>query len=347
MGFDADELTEGQRASMDGTVPADMTYEQWLKQKPESFQNRVLGQEKAQMWRDGEITFKDLVDQTGRPLTIEELQDIVTQRDMAAMEPLFEGAPAEAEPEGFRLLKPNPDAVDRDGDPVTGFKYDGPAQKEIRAAYISDAEAQQRWVDRQKAATRDEVNEGVSWYTSTGFYQINKTLRTGQYADKNGQGDIEKAISGLYTAARPIAKERVVWRGLPNNKRGEGLKSGDQIELSGMVSTSADYHTARQFAKSQSTSPEFNGVLWEIELPKGTHAINANNDLETEWVLPHGTRLEILSVQQDVQIESQQDGPYGQSGARTLRTNYGYIIKARLIETPTKPPPIKDWEPAP
>lgn len=82
MGFDVDELTPKQRASMDGVVPADMTYEQWLKTKGEEFQNRVLGVEKAQMWRDGEITFRDLVDQSGRPLTIEEMQDRVTERDL-------------------------------------------------------------------------------------------------------------------------------------------------------------------------------------------------------------------------------------------------------------------------
>ena len=82
MGFDVDELTPAQRASMDGAVPADMTYEKWLKTKGEGFQDRVLGQEKAQMWRDGEITFRDLVDQTGRPLTLEELQDVATVRDL-------------------------------------------------------------------------------------------------------------------------------------------------------------------------------------------------------------------------------------------------------------------------
>lgn len=75
MGFDAPELTGAQRASMDGQVPEDTTYETWLRKKPVEFQDRVLGAGKAELWRDGKISFRDLVDQSGRPLTLEEIRD--------------------------------------------------------------------------------------------------------------------------------------------------------------------------------------------------------------------------------------------------------------------------------
>lgn len=72
------EFPKGQRASMDGLVPADMTYGDWLKKKeldgPE-FANKLLGKGKAQLWRDGKITLQQLVDNTGQPFTLKELKN--------------------------------------------------------------------------------------------------------------------------------------------------------------------------------------------------------------------------------------------------------------------------------
>jgi hypothetical protein len=344
MGFDADELSPAQRASMDGEVPADTTYEEWLKGKPVEFQERVLGVEKSQMWRDGEITFKDLVDQTGRPLTLEELQDIVTARDFAAQEPLFEGAPAEAETErkAFNHLAYRKDleefdgqGYDEDGNPVTLLDYTGPSLKEVRKSYEKAASEQERWVQKQPSAIRETITEGTSWYVSTGYHAINRSLREGQYAYRD-QAEIEQAIKGLFLAARPTKEDLVVWRGLPNAQRVAGLKPGDQITLKGMVSTSQDIDVARQFGKSNSPSSDhISGTLWEIEMPNGTHALNAVNPLETEWILPHGTKLEILNVIEDAKVNHM--SPVG----------YAYVVKARVIETPKEPPSIKDWEPTP
>lgn len=74
LGIDEDEIPETTRASMDGQVPAAMTFEQWLKKQSVARQDSVLGAGKAQLWRDGKITFRDLLDQNGRPLTTEELR---------------------------------------------------------------------------------------------------------------------------------------------------------------------------------------------------------------------------------------------------------------------------------
>ena len=74
LGIDEDEIPETTRASMDGQVPAAMTFEQWLKKQSVARQDTVLGVGKAQLWRDGKIQFRDLLDQNGRPLTTEELR---------------------------------------------------------------------------------------------------------------------------------------------------------------------------------------------------------------------------------------------------------------------------------
>ena len=62
------------RASLDGQVPGDITFGDWLKTKPRAFQDEVLGPSKAQLWREGRIELRELVDQRGNPLTVAELQ---------------------------------------------------------------------------------------------------------------------------------------------------------------------------------------------------------------------------------------------------------------------------------
>lgn len=78
--IDEDEIPETTRASMDGQVPAAMTFEQWLKKQSVERQDTVLGVGKADLWRRGKITFRDLLDQNGRPLTTEELRAKAARR---------------------------------------------------------------------------------------------------------------------------------------------------------------------------------------------------------------------------------------------------------------------------
>lgn len=75
LGVDLPDDTEtGTRASMDGSVPADMKYEQWLRMKGEEFQDRVLGPTRAALWRSGKMKISQMIDQTGRELRIDELK---------------------------------------------------------------------------------------------------------------------------------------------------------------------------------------------------------------------------------------------------------------------------------
>lgn len=74
LGIDADEVPDATRASMDGQVAAQQSFEDWLKKQSVERQNTVLGEGKADLWRRGKIKFRDLLDQSGRPLTTEELR---------------------------------------------------------------------------------------------------------------------------------------------------------------------------------------------------------------------------------------------------------------------------------
>lgn len=74
LGLDVDEIDKSTRASIDGQQQGGVTFSQFLEGKSEAFQNELLGTGKAQLWRDGKITLRDLLDQTGRELTLDELR---------------------------------------------------------------------------------------------------------------------------------------------------------------------------------------------------------------------------------------------------------------------------------
>lgn len=74
LGFDMDEVPPGTRASMNGQVPADLTYSDWLRKKPAAFQDEVLGPRRGKMFRRGKEEVSRFVDRRGRAYTLEELK---------------------------------------------------------------------------------------------------------------------------------------------------------------------------------------------------------------------------------------------------------------------------------
>lgn len=67
-------LPASTRASMDGQVPADLTYGEWLKKKPASFQDEVLGKAKGKLFRDG-LSLDRFENNKGKELTLKELRE--------------------------------------------------------------------------------------------------------------------------------------------------------------------------------------------------------------------------------------------------------------------------------
>lgn len=77
LGFDIDELPASTRASMNGQVAEETTYNDFLKgelDKNFKFVEGVLGKTKAKLFRDGGMTVNDFVDDFGKPFTINELR---------------------------------------------------------------------------------------------------------------------------------------------------------------------------------------------------------------------------------------------------------------------------------
>lgn len=73
LGFDADEVPAGTRASMDGQVPDEMTYAQWFARQPAARQDEIVGPERGKLYRTGKLTFDRFTDDRGKWLTLAQL----------------------------------------------------------------------------------------------------------------------------------------------------------------------------------------------------------------------------------------------------------------------------------
>ncbi len=76
LGFDLEEMDDSTRASMDGQVPDKLNFEEWFDTKGAAFQAKWLGPGRYELWQKGKITFRDLVDQNGRELTLKQLAEL-------------------------------------------------------------------------------------------------------------------------------------------------------------------------------------------------------------------------------------------------------------------------------
>jgi hypothetical protein len=71
----ASQIAPRTRASMDGSVAQDISFDEWLRRKPKSFSDEMLGKGRAELWRDKKITLQQLLDQRGNPISVRELLD--------------------------------------------------------------------------------------------------------------------------------------------------------------------------------------------------------------------------------------------------------------------------------
>ena len=77
-GFKPDQIKTIKRhtqSSMRGQVPAELSYQDWLRRQPETFVEDVLGPVKARLFIDGKVDLDRFVDlRTSKPFTLGELR---------------------------------------------------------------------------------------------------------------------------------------------------------------------------------------------------------------------------------------------------------------------------------
>lgn len=81
-GVDIGEFNPETRASMDGQVPADTSYADWIKNQSAARQDQILGPARGNLMRKGKLTLDRFYNEKGKYLSLEELR----KRDAAAFE---------------------------------------------------------------------------------------------------------------------------------------------------------------------------------------------------------------------------------------------------------------------
>jgi SPP1 gp7 family putative phage head morphogenesis protein len=74
LGIDADEVPAGTRASMNGQVPATLSFDAWLKSQSAAVQDEALGPTRGRLFRDGGLTVDRFTDARGNQLNLDELR---------------------------------------------------------------------------------------------------------------------------------------------------------------------------------------------------------------------------------------------------------------------------------
>lgn len=80
MGLDIPEAPRTTRASDEGQIDVDTTFDGFLNRKTKAYQDDMLGPGRAELWRSGKITLRDLVNGDGRPRTLDQLNELVRKR---------------------------------------------------------------------------------------------------------------------------------------------------------------------------------------------------------------------------------------------------------------------------
>lgn len=73
MGMKSNRLSDKRKKWLDGKPPRKITYKEWIVQQDEETQNDVLGITKASLFRSGELNLDGMVDQSNRPLTLDQI----------------------------------------------------------------------------------------------------------------------------------------------------------------------------------------------------------------------------------------------------------------------------------
>lgn len=74
LGIPVDDMTPGTRASMDGQVPADLTYAQWFAKQSAARQEEILGPARYKLLQSGKVTASEFYNDKGRWLSLAELE---------------------------------------------------------------------------------------------------------------------------------------------------------------------------------------------------------------------------------------------------------------------------------
>jgi len=73
-GLGIDPPEPGMRASETGPVPADLKYDDWMRRQPAAVQDEILGPGRAELFRSGQVSLRDMIRQDGTVVRLDQLR---------------------------------------------------------------------------------------------------------------------------------------------------------------------------------------------------------------------------------------------------------------------------------
>lgn len=180
--YDLGKDLEGQRPSRgaDGTkqIGANTSYEEWLRKQPPEFQDEILGKDKADLFRKGNVPFDRFVDERGNPVSLDRLKELDQQ---------FNGMPvAKAVPPISTVKAPKP-VVAPKVEPVLPKEYNslGFIRDDIKFEKLTSPEVVQSNLKSPEAA----ITRISSW--------VAENAKDQRYSDTYVYKGMKKEADGL------------------------------------------------------------------------------------------------------------------------------------------------------
>ena len=208
---------QGQRATMNGRVPADMTYEEWLRIQPLEIQQEVLGVKGQRLWKEGKVPISRFVDNKGAAYTLAELEE----REKAVWDLIWPAGP------------------DDDGDGWLDFAHNQEAARQYILDNFDDSDALVGWVN------------GDSWAPE--YKKLQRYLRDGPWEGLSA-ADAErydKWSDDIMAVLKPSKDNLIVYRAIDHSL---DLSIGDTFSAQGFVSTTLSKNVPFGFV--QAADPE-------------------------------------------------------------------------------------------
>jgi hypothetical protein len=216
------------------------------------------------------------------------------------------GALAAHEKEGAELLEwPAQVALRRDRD-----QFDSLDSLGYSYSNATDASAYQKLAAQQNARLSGEEKETLAKYSqmSGSFHeQLNKDLARLKFSEKNDPAELQRQLASLkipnarkkqiqlllsaFDKGMLLPKGLILFRGIgPGSSLAFGA-AGSTVRWNRLTSSSMDPETARYFLNEGRGDRSF---LLVIEVEKPVKALLSENPKEMEFVLPPGTRFEVV-----------------------------------------------------
>jgi hypothetical protein len=191
------------------------------------------------------------------------------------------------------------------GTKTKSLKYSEDQERDDHGRFASGSSSSQFTDDEQGA---------ISTYTDQdGYSLVNRYMRGDLDKEANGNNWIGKTAQDLQSAidkAPRTDRNLVLYRGVSSHRFGQ-LRKGDVFTDDGFSSFSKDSGIASEFATGEAISARRSGLMFELELPAGSKALdvsaNGGSQNEKEMLLPSGSTFEVMSDPETVDISNEEN----------------------------------------